>query len=278
MTKKPLNKNDKAGLEKLIQTLEIHKKQLESCDYIHNKEAFFQYMQEFWEYISQFKNEHLYELFEHTEYYSKNREIFASYENYYVRTLEALESISILTKNVHNNASFVDFFNKRIAKETYLQTSKEIEMADFSNCKTLVMVGAGPLPETILYIYENTNIENIIGLDNNQEAVFMAGEMIRSQNLPRIKFLHFDGTLYDYHDADIVYVANFVRPKKKIFQRIAETAKTNVQIVTRTPVMFGRMLYEDTLPSLHSRLSLIQEGDINWFFLWKPLLIKKLDI
>jgi hypothetical protein len=266
------------AIKNLIKQLEVHKKQLEACDYIHNKEAFFQYMQEFWEYISNFKDKHIYELFEHTEYYSKNYELFASFENYYVRTLEALESMSILTKNVHTDASFLDFFNKRIAKETYLQTSKEIQMADFSNCKTLVMVGAGPLPETILYIYENTDIENIIGLDNNQEAVFMAGEMVRSQNLPRIKFLHYDGTLYDYNDADIIYVANFVRPKKKIFHRIAETAKTNVQIVTRTPVMFGRMLYEDTLPSLHPRLSLIQEGEINWFFLWKPLLIKKLDI
>jgi len=94
------------------------------------------------------------------------------------------------------------------------------------------------LPETILFYYENTLIDTIVALDNNQEAVVMAGKLIRSQNLNRIKTIRIDGTHYDYKDADIICLANFVSPKSKVFDQIAKTAKVNVQIVTRTPILF----------------------------------------
>ncbi len=152
-------------------------------------------------------------------------------------------------------------------------------MIDWQGKKQIVMVGGGALPETILYLYDHTDIQNIIGLDNNQEAIYMAGEMIRSiNNTSRIRLLHQNGSNYDYRDADIIYIANFVTPKMKVLDRIAETAKNGVQILVRTPVSFSKMFYESALDGLNPRLTITQEGAINRYFLSSTLVMQKLDI
>ena len=72
---------------------------------------------------------------------------------------------------------------------------------------------------------ENTNIENIIGLDNNQEALYITGKMISALGLNRITLEAMDGKNYDYKDTDIVYIAGFVPPKHKILDQIVKTSQ-----------------------------------------------------
>lgn len=187
-----------------------------------------------------------------------------------------MESILLLTNKIDHIDSHL--LNKERAKQVFLQTNAEIRLVDFSDCKTLIMVWTGSFPETILYIYENTSIDTIIWIDKNQEAVYIASELVKAQNVKKIKFLHYNGENYDYWNTDVIFVANFCFNKRKIFERIAKTAKPGTKILARNPVLFWRMFYEDTVAALHPRLALIKKTEVNKFFLIESLLIKKLDI
>ena len=273
-----LSSKSKRDLKKLQSDIDLFRIKFENCDYNNDREEFFSLMHEFWNYISNYEDGETYSIFEHTKYFSKYKELFASLQRYYFRTYECIESIMLLTNSIWKNGSFFDFYNKVRAKEVFLHTNAEIKLANFSNCKTLTMVWTWAFPETILYIYENTNINNIIWLDTNQEAVFIASELVKSQNITRINFKHFNWENYDYSNTDLIFVWNFCLNKKKIFERIANTAKPWTKILLRNPVLFGRMLHEDTMAALHPRFALIRKSKVNKFFLIESLLIKILDI
>ena len=263
----------------LKQNLEKFRVALEKNDYVQHKNAFFSIMNKFWEFAASMNDEETYEYFEHSQYFTKYRSFFSAREQYYVRTIEAIEAVNIMTKSVKENIKFYDLLERKIAKENYLKTSYEIEMMDIEDSKQLVMVGCGPLPETVLYLYENTELEEIIGLDYNQEAVYMGGEMLNSVgSTSRVKLIHCDGLKYDYKDADIIFVANFVTPKIKVLQQIANTAKNGAKVLVRTPVLLGKMLYESAINGMPSRLTLLKKGDINPYFLDQSLLLEKLDL
>ena len=263
----------------LKQNLEKFRVALEKNNYMHHKKEFFSIMNEFWEFASSMDDEETYEYFEHSQYFTKYRSFFSSKEQYYVRTIEAIEAVNIMTKSIKENINFYDLLERKMAKENYLKTSYEIEMMDLEGSKTLVMVGCGPLPETILYLYDNTELEEIIGLDYNQEAVFMGGEMLNSVgNTSRVNLIHCDGTEYIYENADIIFVANFVTPKIKVLQQIANTARNGAKVLVRTPIFLGKMLYESVIHNLPSRLTLRRKGNINPYFLDQSLLLEKLDL
>lgn len=272
-----LEQRDK--LHALQKEFHRHRRILEKINYTNQKEAFFEAMNTFWKFISSYEEEQMFRYFEHSDYYQKNRGFFSSAQNYYVRVLETVEAVNIMRKSLDKDQTFLDLFDRQLAKETYLQTNKDIHMMDWRGKKKIVMVGSGPLPETILYLYDHTDIEQIIGLDRNQEAIYIAGEMISAINdTSRIRLLHYNGLDYDYKDADLVFVANFISPKIKILNRIAETAKNGVQVLVRTPVSFGKMLYESALEGLNPRLSLTQEGQVHKYFLSKTLVLEKFDL
>ncbi len=180
---------------------------------------------------------------------------------YYLRTVESVQSVSIMTKWIHNFNSFSELLDKDIIRESFERKDKEIESLDFSNAKTLVAVGSWPLPETLLYIYENTNIKNIIWVDNNHEAVFMSWEMINWLNLDKITFHQWDWVDYDYKNADIIYLPLFTYPKDKILDRIVETWKNSVQILLCNPKWLWNLLFK-WVNNINSRLKITYRNDV----------------
>lgn len=278
MNKSNVPQHIREKLVDLQQTLESFRIQLVNTDYISERAAFFEIMKSFWAFANSFDDEEVYDFFEHSEYYTKHKMFFSSMEQYYVRTIEAIEAVSIMTKSFEHHLKSFDLFEQRMAKENYSKTSDEIQMTGIDNVNNLVMVGCGPLPETILYLSENTDVKSIVGIDYNQEAIYMAGEMIQSLGQSdKVKLMHYNGVEYDYKNADLIIVANFISPKAKVLQRIANTAKNGAKILVRTPILLGKMLYESA-DSLPSRLILQKKGIPNRYFLDQSLFLEKLDI
>ena len=73
-------------------------------------------------------------------------------------------------------------------------------------------------------------------------------------------------------------MANFVTPKIKVLQQIANTARNGAKVLVRTPIFLGKMLYESVIHNLPSRLTLRRKGNINPYFLDQSLLLEKLDL
>ncbi|NDK08528.1 methyltransferase domain-containing protein [Candidatus Gracilibacteria bacterium] len=256
-----ISKSDILKLNDLVKNLEEFRQKLTEIDYIHNKKVFFDIMKDLRKYLLTIENQNLYKIFLHSKYYKFYKEFFTNINMYYVRSLESLQSISIMTKGIHNFDSFANLIDKDLIKQSFETKGNEIKSLNItSKTKTMVAVGCGSMPETLLYFYENTNIKNIIGVDYNHEAIFMAGEMISGLNLDKITFHQGDGVDYDYKEADIVYIPIFTSPKNRILNRIIETGKDDVQIIVIVPKGLGNLLYEG-VGSVNQRLKIAYRED-----------------
>lgn len=266
----------KQEIQALETMMKWHQQHLKMSYYINNEKEFISRMRNFWKFISSYPDEKTYSVFEESKYYCDNKSFFSYMEQYYTRLLETIEVKKIMLQGENTKKYFSDLLSNNLAMDGYNQVKNEILMVDWKGKNNVVMVGCGSLPQTVLCLYDNTKAENIVGLDNNQESIYIAREMVKSINrVDRINLIHCDGLNYDYGNADLVYVANFIKPKTKVIDRIAETAKDGVNVIVRSPVSFGKMFYENALEDLNPVLSVVKEGEVNENFLFKPFVIKK---
>jgi len=239
-----ISKSEIIKVKEIVKNLELYKDKLSNIDYIHQKKDFFSIMKKLRKYLLSVEDWKIFKTFYHSEYYKLYNDFFNNINQYYLRSLESIQSLSIMTKWIHNFNSFSDLLDRELIKDSFERKGKEIESLDFSKAKTLVLVWCGPLPETLIYIYENTNIKNIIWLDYNHEAIFMAWEMVSWLNLNNINFEQIDWTKYDYKDADIIILPLFCSPKDKIINRIVKTWKKSAQILVSNPKWLWHLIYE----------------------------------
>lgn len=268
----------KSSIDKLnilVNKLEFFKNQIKSIDYIHDKKEFFDIMKDFRKYIAQIKDEELCDMFYHSKYYNDYKKFFRDKNYFYMRSVECIEALSIMTKWIHWNNSFVELIDRDYIKARYEQKVNEMKSLDFSNAKTMLFVWCWPMPETMLFAYENTNIKNIIWIDNSNEAVYIAWEMIRSLWLRNISLIHIDWRDYDYSNVDIVYIPWFVFPKNDILDRIVETWKQDIQILVYSPSYLQKMIFDD-IDNINKRLKVIDKLNIQYEYsnrnmvkLWK---------
>lgn len=268
-------KTDISNLNDLIKNLEKYRKKLTNIDYIHDKKNFFLIMQELRKFIASIEDKKIYETLLHSKYYKLYKDYFTGINMYYLRSIESVQSLSIMTKWIHNFDSFVDLMDKEIIKQSFKSKENEIKTINFDNAKTLIMIWTGPLPETLLYIYENTNIKNIIWIDYNHEAIFMSWEMISWLKLDKITLHQWNWLHYDFSEADVIYIPLFTYPKDKILDRIAETWKDSVQVLVAVPKWLWNLIY-DWIWYINPRLKILNREDVSTSFnlqevikLWK---------
>ncbi|MGH2349645.1 MAG: hypothetical protein ACRDFT_09295 [bacterium] len=130
------------------------------------------------------------------------------------------------------------------AGRSYARVGDLFEHIDFSGCQAFVMVGCGPLPVTLLHVAERTRVPRLIGLDVESEAVSSARALCRCFHLDRAEIRQCDGCEFDYGSADVIYVANLVRPKRAMLCRVADTIRPGARVVVREPSAAGELLAE----------------------------------
>jgi len=272
-----IKESDLKKLNELIADLEKYRKTIISIDYIHNKEDFFDIMKELRKYLASLRDESLYDMFFHSKYYKVYKDFFTDTNMYYLRTVESVQSLSIITKWSHNFNSFTNLMDRDIIIQSFESKRNEMKYLDFNKAKTLIMVWSWPMPETLLYIYENTNIDNIIWIDINHEAVFLSWEMLNWLNVDKITLHRWDWVKYDYSDADIIYMPLYTYPKDKILERIVETWKPWVQILLSNPKWFWNLLFK-WLWTITPRLKInIREDTSNPYNSQEVLKLEKYD-
>ncbi|GAB4140546.1 MAG: hypothetical protein Fur0024_1910 [Patescibacteria group bacterium] len=249
------------AFKKLVSDLENFKKVLENLDYIRQKPEFFETMNEVWKYFSEFENSEVYAIFRQSSKFSEFQNFFYKSHQYYVRAWETYEAVSILTNNspllTKPNIKNLNLFG--FSKSGYLSNANELSMVNMKNVKNIVLVGSGPMPHTLIFVNENTKADNILGIDNNPEAVYIASEILKALDLPKIQVLREDGIKFNYSNYDLIFVSDFVSPKSKIIDRIVETSKDSVQIIARTPTRLGNLFNENLEENLNKRLKVSAE-------------------
>src|SRR5262249_17215701 len=78
--------------------------------------------------------------------------------------------------------------------------------------------------------------------------------------------LRFDGAQYDYSDADVIFVANLVRPKQAVLTRILHTAPDHVRIILRDLYSLGLLWAEEGAAALDPSVTWPRVAPVRVFF------------
>jgi hypothetical protein len=131
---------------------------------------------------------------------------------------------------------------------------------ELSNCRRFVLVGAGELPITGLHVHDRTSVAHIDCLDTRPEAVRSVGALAALLGTDRLSATLCNGTHYDYANADVIFIANMVRPKKVVLSRVLDTAPNHARIIMRNPYSLGVLWAEDGCAPLDPRVRIVARG------------------
>ncbi|MBD3238109.1 MAG: hypothetical protein GF332_00520 [Candidatus Moranbacteria bacterium] len=265
--------------------LRIYKSKIENTDLIVERSRFMKLMEELIAYIYGLinkNNQEVFKYFKHSSFFQENKVFFSRVNCYYARVLETIEAIDLISQGNHKKNKFgKDLFINEYPKILFEKSTRELKELgiDKKQFQEFVILETGSLPVTILAYFVATKIPKIIGVDSNQEAIYMAGEITRNMNKKeqRISYSHFSPLDYNYSKADIVYIPSYARNKRKILDRIAKTAKDGVMVLCRTPVQFGELLLDSAEVGLNPRFFKECEIKMQKPFLDKLLVLSTLD-
>jgi hypothetical protein len=123
-------------------------------------------------------------------------------------------------------------------------------LVDFRNCESVVMVGSGSFPSTLLWLRDHFPTIHYVGLDIDPTCVKMATELVEALGFDNVDFKTIDGRRYDFGGVDFVYVGNYVVPKRAVLEQIARSPSVR-QVVVREPTpVGGELLAEAVKPNL----------------------------
>ena len=136
------------------------------------------------------------------------------------------------------------------------------------------MIGCGALPATLFWVRDHYSSVHCVGLDVDSRCVRLAADIVEHLGLTRLSISDGDGRDLDYGDADFIYVANQVTPKRQVLERIAKTATRMTQVVVRNPMARGVLLAECVRDDLPEGFSAVGAGRESSVFLSEDLLLR----
>jgi hypothetical protein len=136
----------------------------------------------------------------------------------------------------------------------YAGMAATLDSVDLSGCRSFVVVGCGPLPDSLLCLHERTEIDELVGIDRDTAALRTAGELVRTIGLERVRLAWGDGLELDYGAFDAICPSVFAAPRRGLLERIAATARDDAVIILRDPFFTGTLLFEPAIDALPARL------------------------
>jgi hypothetical protein len=146
------------------------------------------------------------------------------------------------------------------ARTAYDRVSDLFDVLELAPGLRFTMIGCGELPVTAIHVIERAGCE-VVCMDVVPAAITAAERLSHAFGWGRqLHPLLCDGTDYDYGAADIVYIANMVRPKGAVLRQVAATARRDCKIVLRDPYGLGVLWAEQGEASLPPALQVRCSG------------------
>lgn len=145
------------------------------------------------------------------------------------------------------------------ARTAYDRVSDLFDVLALAPGLRFTMIGCGELPVTAIHVIERAGCE-VVCMDVVPAAITAAERLNEAFGWSQLHPLLCDGTDYDYGAADIVYIANMVRPKGAVLRQVADTAKRDCKIVLRDPYGLGVLWAEQGEASLPPALKVRCSG------------------
>lgn len=135
----------------------------------------------------------------------------------------------------------------------YARMAETLELVDTSQWQRFLMVGCGPLPDSLFCLHDRTEVPRLVGADRDVDALRMARELAQHLALDRIELRNADAVDLDYGRFDAVCCSIFAAPRQAIMERIAATASPDCVVLLRDPVGMGALLFEPVVDRLPAR-------------------------
>lgn len=144
----------------------------------------------------------------------------------------------------------------------YHRMKSALAAMDLSACRSAVMAGCGPLPDTLLCLHDETDIPRLVGIDRDGEAVQRARDLVDRLGCRRIEIIQAAAGDFDYGGFDLICPSAFVAPRRGLMRKIAGTADPSCRILLRAPVFAGTLLFEPLELSLLAYFEVQREIDL----------------
>lgn len=241
--------------------LDYHKSKLENSSddkFIKNIEAFTQELVAVEDYRPDTLNQN--KLNDYKAYFSISQKRYLA--------IKELDSNNKLIKyEPQSSSDFSSTLPDSFSINSYERVQDLIDFVDFSQCKNAVMVGCGAFPATLLWLGEHFPNINYIGLDVIESCIKKARELTSHLQQDNFSFHTINGNEYNFNDADFIYIANHVTPKKTVLETIAKSAKPGLQVVIREPTLKGELFAEVVREDLPAGYTSSNEGKESTAFL-----------
>jgi hypothetical protein len=162
----------------------------------------------------------------------------------------------------------------RFAAEAYSRIADMFCWKDFDACNSLVMVGCGPQPVTLLHVADRYPTVKIHGLDSDKQSIEVARQVLDVFGVAKAELLHTDGAAYDYDHAKIVYVANLVYPKSAVLKQISRSGCSGILVVLRDPTESGTHLADVGLNAIDDNFSVEGVSKSNHMFASRHIFLR----
>lgn len=239
-----------------------------------HKQEFVATMEELWTFLTSIEdNRVVIEIQDDERFSAIQKSLFKKWHEYISLTETGVAEKFIAAKNLNENSNF-----SALSEEDYTSVNQELSLLNQTLTGLIVaMVGCGSFPETLMEIYKNNHsIKEAIGIEERSEVLKLASEVIAKvfPDAKNIKIRTSSAESLDYDDIDVIFLANGLINKETIMRKIYDTAKNDVKILARNPILMGKLLYEDlhTLPSIQS---FVVCGSVRASKLSETILLKK---
>jgi hypothetical protein len=145
------------------------------------------------------------------------------------------------------------------ARTAYDRVSDLFDVLTLRPGLRFTMIGCGELPVTAIHVIERAGCE-VVCMDVVPAAITAAERLKEAFGWNQLDPLLCDGTDYDYGEADVVYIANMVRPKGAVLRQVAATARADCKIVLRDPYGLGVLWAEQGQANLPPALEVTCHG------------------
>lgn len=118
--------------------------------------------------------------------------------------------------------------DKNWIKETLLLDKKYNLLR---SCETLIMIGCGMYPYSMIDTFKRFPNINQIGIDYDVRCATIASQIVEKCNFNSIKIVNCDGVNYDYSslkDEDMVFISCDVNGIDDIYSRVLKTSKAQI--------------------------------------------------
>jgi hypothetical protein len=256
----PTNDSLKKRVKWLLTSLDALKQRIEPALEAGDTQKFVEAMGDYLSFITSYNDEVAYDTFEIGPAFPEYHEFFLRATLELAWRMEEKAFDEIMEATLEPWQKMKDVVSTCV-RGAYTRMEELPSLVDFSQFRSIVMLGCGKVPSGLFYLYDQTPIPAIVGIDNLPQAVDDSNALLRKFNLDRVRVIEADATTLDYSYFDAIYFGPFATPRKDVMKRIRATARPNATVILRDPVLTGSLGLEKVLPYMEPAFTLLRSGD-----------------